>query len=65
MNSTAEGNLHSSHMKAHDEDKQQLHEVLADYSADVYSAVEVESGGCGKMHPFQFEIGTKAKYAEE
>lgn len=44
MNSTAEGNLHSSHMKAHDEGKQQLHEVLADYSADVYSAVEVESG---------------------
>lgn len=45
MNSTAEGNLHSSHMKEHDEGKQQLHEVLADYSADVYSGVEVESGG--------------------
>lgn len=45
MNSTAEGNLHSSHMKAHDEGKQQLHEVLADYSTDIYSAVEVESGG--------------------
>lgn len=45
MNATAEGNLHSSPMKAHDEGKQQLHEVLSDYSANVYSAVEDESGG--------------------